>query len=149
MGERNGLNAQEKRERFAAEYVKCESAEKAALAAGYSKTYARHSAYKLLKNEYVMSEIRRIREENGLIHSVTYDVSDVLRRGSAAKFTDRILQARGFCLSRQFPPVEVPDFPDQLRSQPPLNDRVVAFLFQRPSPCSSHLRTHGVSLVTF
>ena len=76
-----------KQREFCRHYAKNPSAPKAALAAGYSGTYANSKAGKLLENEDVISEIQRLRSR--MNERAEKSATDVVNEYSKIAFVDR------------------------------------------------------------
>jgi phage terminase small subunit len=78
-----------KQKKFAEFYAKSPVAEKAALAAGYSKSYARtRGPKKLLEHPEVQAEIKRLRMR--LNEQADKSATDVINEFSKIAFTDRV-----------------------------------------------------------
>ena len=73
---------------FAINYAQTQNAEQSALAAGYSKKYARSHVQRLLKHPDVVAEIKRIR--NKVNQMVEKNATDVVNQFSKIAFTDRV-----------------------------------------------------------
>lgn len=97
---------------FAHFYAREPNAEKAALAAGFSETYARKKAHTLLKNPEVVAEINRIRQR--MNERAEKSATDVVNEYATIAFEDRT----GFLKpDEHFPGCYVYKSPDELTDE--------------------------------